>query len=324
MHVVTTAVPWEHPDAERLRAEQQAGLAELYDGTEDIEPELPAAEMVHTVLVTADGEPAATGSLRLGPHLPHGHAELKRMFVRPAHRGRGLSRIVLAALERAAAEAGLRRLALETGVRQTAALGLYPAARYRPGANFGIYADEPTSVCYARWLREGDRTHVLVLSGSVAAGKTATAARVGHLLAARGLAYAVLDVDALTDAEPRPADDPHHQRLAIEALTVLAPLYRERGLRHVVLPRVVERRAELEDYERAFDGAEVVVVRLRVPEAVRLARVGERGRPQREWELARTVELEAVLEAAGADDAVVDAAGSSDEVAALVVAAAGW
>ena len=73
-----TVVPWDHPDAAGLRAEQQAGLAELYDGVQDIEPELPAEQMVHTVLVRVGGEAVATGSLRLEPHLPPGTAELKR------------------------------------------------------------------------------------------------------------------------------------------------------------------------------------------------------------------------------------------------------
>ncbi len=65
-------VPWADPDAAALRAEQQAGLAALYDGVEDIEPDLPPDEMVRTVLVRVDGDAVATGSLRLEPHLPRG------------------------------------------------------------------------------------------------------------------------------------------------------------------------------------------------------------------------------------------------------------
>ncbi len=321
-------VPWAHPEAAALRAEQQAGLAELYDGVEDIEPELPADQMVRTVLVRADGDPVATGSLRLEPHLPGGTGELKRMYVRPPWRGRGLSRQVLVALERAAEELGLRRLVLETGLRQTAALALYRGAGYRRIANWGPYVDEPGSVCLGRWLHEADRTHVLVINGTVGSGKTTTADRVGHLLADRGVASVVLDVDALTDAKPVPDDDPYHQRLAIAGLARLAPLYHERGFRHLVLPRVVEDLAERAEYERAFDGADVRVVRLRVPEGVRLRRIEDRSRAhsgtRTGWELTRTVELEAILDRAGAQDAVVDGAGTPDEVAARVVAASGW
>ncbi|MCB2174546.1 MAG: GNAT family N-acetyltransferase [Actinomycetales bacterium] len=324
MEPVRSVVPWAHPDAAALRAEQQAGLAALYDGTEDIEPDLPPEEMVHTVLVRVGGEPVATGSLRVGEHLPPGTGELKRMYVREAWRGRGLSRPVLAGLEEAAVARGLRRLILETGLRQTAAVGLYRSAGYRRIPNFGIYAEEPTSVCYGRYLDPADVTHVLVVNGTVGAGKTTVADRLGHLLDDRGLANVVLDVDALTDAKPVTDEDPYHQRLAFEALARLAPLYRERGLRHVVLPRVVEDPGDREEYERAFDGADVRVVRLRVPETERLARITARARGRVDWELARTVELEQVLDRVALDDAVVEGPGDLDEVAARVLAAAAW
>ncbi|MCV2395301.1 GNAT family N-acetyltransferase [Actinotalea sp. M2MS4P-6] len=319
-----TVVPWADQDAAALRAEQQAGLAELYDGVEDIEPELPAEQMVRTVLVRVDGEPVATGSLRLEPHLPTGTGELKRMYVRPAWRGVGLSRQVLVALEGAAREVGLRRLVLETGLRQTAALGLYASAGYRRIPSWGPYVDEPGSVCLGRWLHDEDRTRVLVINGSLGAGKTTVGDRVGRLLADRGVPHVVLDVDALTSAAPVPPDDPFHQRLALDALARLAPLYRERGLRHVVLPRVVEEPADRADYERAFDGADVRVVRLSVPEDVRLDRLRTRATAPDPGELARTVELEAILRRAGADDAVVDGVGDVDRVAERVLDAAGW
>ena len=322
VHVVE--VPWDDPDAAALRAEQQAGLAELYDGTEDIEPDLPPEEMVHTVLVRAGGEPVATGSLRVGEHLPLGTGELKRMYVRPSWRGRGLSRSVLAGLEAAAAARGLRRLILETGLRQTAAVGLYRSAGYRRIPNFGIYADEPTSVCYGRWLDPSDSVRVLVVNGTVGAGKTTVANRVGDLLLDRGIASVVLDVDELTAARPTSDEDPYHQRLAFDALARLAPLYRERELRHAVLPRVVEDPGDREEYERAFEGADVRVVRLRVPEPERLARIAARARERVDWELGRTVELERILDRLALDDAVVDAVGDVGAVAARVLTAVGW
>lgn len=152
MEPVRSVVPWAHPDAASLRAEQQAGLAALYDGTEDIEPDLPPDEMVHTVLVRVGREPVATGSLRVGEHLPPGTGELKRMFVRPAWRGRGLSRLVLTGLEEAARLRGLSSLVLETGPRQFAAIRLYRSAGYRRVPNYGPYVDEPTSLCFGKEL----------------------------------------------------------------------------------------------------------------------------------------------------------------------------
>jgi GNAT superfamily N-acetyltransferase len=150
--VLVDAVAWVHPGAAGLRAEQQAELTTLYDGVEDLDPELPPEQMVHTVLVRLSGKPVATGSLRVGGALPDGVGELKRMFVLPAFRGRGYSRLVLDSLEDAARERGLSRLVLETGMRQDAAIALYESAGYRTIPNFGIYADEPTSICLGRSL----------------------------------------------------------------------------------------------------------------------------------------------------------------------------
>ena len=150
--VVVALVPWDDVDATRLRAEQQAELAARYDGVEDIEPVLPAQEMLATVLVRVAGVAAACGSVRPAPGLGGGAGELKRMYVRPVFRGRGLSRLVLAELESRAASAGLTRLVLETGVRQPEAIALYRSAGYVPIARYGPYVDEESSVCLARDL----------------------------------------------------------------------------------------------------------------------------------------------------------------------------
>ncbi|WP_182112838.1 MULTISPECIES: GNAT family N-acetyltransferase [unclassified Actinotalea] len=150
--VAVERVPWDDPDAARLREEQQTELAARYDGVGDIEPVLPPDEMLATVVVRLDGEVVGCGSLRAASGYGDGYGELKRMFVRPAARGRGLSRAVLAELERLAVEHGLRRLVLETGVRQPEAIALYRSTGYERIDNYGPYTDEPTSVCYARWL----------------------------------------------------------------------------------------------------------------------------------------------------------------------------
>lgn len=150
--VVVERVPWDDVDAARLRAEQQAELAARYDGVADIEPVLPPDEMLATVLVRLDGDVVGCGSLREASAYGEGWGELKRMYVVPAARGRGLSRLVLTELERIAVAQGLRRLILETGVRQPEAIGLYRAAGYEPIPNYGPYADEADSVCFARSL----------------------------------------------------------------------------------------------------------------------------------------------------------------------------
>jgi GNAT superfamily N-acetyltransferase len=75
-----------------------------------------------------DGEPLACGAVRV---LEPGTAEIKRMFVAAAARGRGLGRRLLARLEAEAVAMGIERVRLDTGARQVEALGLYRSSGYR-------------------------------------------------------------------------------------------------------------------------------------------------------------------------------------------------
>jgi ribosomal protein S18 acetylase RimI-like enzyme len=99
-----------------------------------------------------DGVRVAMGGWRrLGdrPGLPSPNtAEIKRMYVVPSVRGRGLSRIVLAELETSARVAGVDWLVLETGQSQTSAVALYRSSGYTDvdGAPYGHYVDHPSSI----------------------------------------------------------------------------------------------------------------------------------------------------------------------------------
>jgi len=78
--------------------------------------------------------------------------EIKRMFVRPEQRGKGLGRALLAALETEARALGIVRLVLETGARQPEAIALYTGAGFAEVAPFGEYIGSPLSVCMAKDL----------------------------------------------------------------------------------------------------------------------------------------------------------------------------
>ena len=72
------------------------------------------------------------------------YAEVKRMYTRPAARGRGVAKALLRRIEDEARAAGKIVLRLETGIRQQEAIGLYERAGYRPRGPFGPYATMPT------------------------------------------------------------------------------------------------------------------------------------------------------------------------------------
>jgi GNAT superfamily N-acetyltransferase len=79
-------------------------------------------------------------------------AEIKRMYVAPEARGRGVARALLAALEQAARDRGYDVLRLETGLSQPEASALYTSSGYAPTEPFGYYARFPNARFYARLL----------------------------------------------------------------------------------------------------------------------------------------------------------------------------
>lgn len=95
-----------------------------------------------------DGEAVGCGAVR---RLDPDTAELKRMYVVPAARGAGLGRRLVEALEAEARRLGVRRLVLETGIRQAAAMALYQATGFHPIPLYGEYCLSPeTSICLGK------------------------------------------------------------------------------------------------------------------------------------------------------------------------------
>jgi putative acetyltransferase len=85
-----------------------------------------------------------------------GFAEVKRMYVRPAARGRGVARALLARLEAEARDRGAKRLTLETGDAQHAAIRLYERSGFTRRAAFGAYASmPPAAVVHSVFFEKG-------------------------------------------------------------------------------------------------------------------------------------------------------------------------
>ena len=147
---------YDHPDARRLIDELQQLYVDRY-GEEDITPVDPAQfAPPHGLFLLGylSGRAVASGGWRVPdreqPGFQDGDLELKRMYIAPEVRGRGLSREMLAELERSAAAAGGRRMVLETGTLQPEAIGLYLSAGYSEITKFGAYRDDPLSRCFGK------------------------------------------------------------------------------------------------------------------------------------------------------------------------------
>ena len=101
------------------------------------------------VIATVGGRPVACGAYR---PLEEPIAEIKRMYVEPSYRGRGLGRRVLADLEARARRDGYAVVRLETGSAQPEAIHLYESVGYRRIENYGVYQGNPRSVCFEKTL----------------------------------------------------------------------------------------------------------------------------------------------------------------------------
>ena len=73
-------------------------------------------------------------------------AELKRMFVLPEYRGRGIAKSLLRFLESEAKARGATVFTLETGISQSEAIALYEKSGYVRCEPFGDYKPDPLSV----------------------------------------------------------------------------------------------------------------------------------------------------------------------------------
>ncbi|HSS00226.1 MAG TPA: GNAT family N-acetyltransferase [Kofleriaceae bacterium] len=128
-------------DVRTLIAELEDTLAAEYPPEQRHGLALDAIFQPHVQFFIArlDGVAVGCAGVALFPDL----AELKRMYVRPAARGRGVADALLARIETATRDAGLVRLCLETGDRQLAAMRVYTRAGFSRCEAFGAYAAMP-------------------------------------------------------------------------------------------------------------------------------------------------------------------------------------
>jgi len=98
------------------------------------------------------GEPVGCGGLKI---FKGDYGEVKRMYVRPSHRGLGLGKAMLEHLAEYAVSQGVDLLRLETGIYQVEAIGLYERWGLQRRSPFGEYQKDPLSVYLEKRLKTG-------------------------------------------------------------------------------------------------------------------------------------------------------------------------
>jgi GNAT superfamily N-acetyltransferase len=137
--------------ASGLLARLDADLLARYPGepVNGVEAEEFRAAGGYFVIVHCESQAAGCGAFR---PFDSETAEIKRMYVEPRFRGRGIARAVLQAVEAEARRRGFVRSILETGTRMTEAIALYRSCGYTEIEPFGIYVGSARSVCLGKAL----------------------------------------------------------------------------------------------------------------------------------------------------------------------------
>lgn len=99
---------------------------------------------VKAVIAMEAGQAVGCGAFR---ELESGKVEVKRMFVQPAYRGKGISKLILQELEKWAREENHSIVILETGNKQPEAIGLYTSLGYERIPNYSAYQGLSESIC---------------------------------------------------------------------------------------------------------------------------------------------------------------------------------
>ncbi|MBO9202168.1 MULTISPECIES: GNAT family N-acetyltransferase [Niastella] len=101
----------------------------------------------HVVVCYLDEQPIGCGAFK---EYDEHTVEIKRMYVKPAYRGKGIGLYILRELELWAAELHYPATILETGKKQPEAIRLYEKAGYHLIKNFGQYENVENSVCMSK------------------------------------------------------------------------------------------------------------------------------------------------------------------------------
>jgi GNAT superfamily N-acetyltransferase len=136
-------------EARELIRELDAEIAALYPGLPVNGIDVTEFEQANGYFVIVREADRAIGC---GAFRPVGEqcAEIKRMFVRPGARRRGIARQILRHLEAEIRHRGFRSIVLETGCGNAEAMALYEAEGYFPIPPFLGYVGSPISRCYAK------------------------------------------------------------------------------------------------------------------------------------------------------------------------------
>ncbi|MEO6229152.1 MAG: GNAT family N-acetyltransferase [Ferruginibacter sp.] len=103
----------------------------------------------NAVVCYSNDEPIGCGAFKPFEQV---QVEIKRMYVLPTFRGKGIGQLILTELEQWVSALNYQSCVLETGKKQPEAISLYQKAGYAFIENYGQYKNVANSVCMQKML----------------------------------------------------------------------------------------------------------------------------------------------------------------------------
>lgn len=142
----------DNPDFQNLTSELDDELCRIYNtNKEDYEEYNRITGLPTVVLAYENNITIACGCFK---QFDAQCIELKRMFVKPEFRGKGIASRMANELEQWARELGYPTAILETGKSQPEAIALYRKLGYTDIPHFGEFPEESRSVCLGKVFSE--------------------------------------------------------------------------------------------------------------------------------------------------------------------------
>jgi putative acetyltransferase len=139
-----------NPNFIQLVRQLDAELAQRDGADHSFYAQYNKIDKINYVVLAYDGEyPAGCGAIK---EYSAEAMEIKRMFVVPFNRKKGIGRNILAELEAWTKELSYSKCILETGKKQPEAIALYKRSGYTPIPNYGQYAGVKNSLCFEKIL----------------------------------------------------------------------------------------------------------------------------------------------------------------------------
>jgi putative acetyltransferase len=129
-----------------------ADLQERYGEQQSFFSQFNKLDHIHHVIVAYENnQPIGCGAFK---EYELGVAEIKRMFIKQQHRGKGIAGQILAALEQWAKQEGFKSCILETAIKQPEAIRVYEREGYKRIPNYGQYIGVEISICMKKDIND--------------------------------------------------------------------------------------------------------------------------------------------------------------------------